>query len=222
MRWRRSPRRPRATRSSACSERGQPVFTRDIAMGGQVHLDALHARAGGGRGSTSRRLGASCAGSCPTDVSADQVATVLREASAPARPRGSQDHRLLPGDRARREAEPVVLSGGAWQAVGLVDLLASGIRGAGRRVRSVPARDAAEPRAGRRRGRPGLRRGGRVSRCGRKATDDPGQPARQTSPGAAPGARVAAAGPAVGRSSGWACCSARPSASAGGGSTSSP
>ena len=41
----------------------------------------------------------------------------------------------------------IVLSGGAWQAVGLVDLLGERVRRAGRRVRSVPPRDAAEPRA---------------------------------------------------------------------------
>ena len=65
-----------------------------------------------------------------------------------ARARGSQDRRLLPRDGAGREAvSRVVLSGGAYQAVGLVDLLAERIRRAGGRVRSVPARDASEPGA---------------------------------------------------------------------------
>ena len=35
------PRRPRAITIVCLLERGEPVFTRDISIGGQVHVDAL-------------------------------------------------------------------------------------------------------------------------------------------------------------------------------------
>jgi len=105
-------------------ERGEPIFTRDISIGGQVHLAALlkeFGPAGVDELAAKRMLH----GQYPNDVGADQVAGVLREASAQLvlEVRKTVDfyRATSPIDRLSR----VVLSGGAWQAVGLVDLLAS-------------------------------------------------------------------------------------------------
>ena len=86
-------------------ERGEPVFTRDISIGGQVHLDAV-LRELGGSGVDELAAKRILHGQFPQDVSPDQVATVLREASAPARARGAQDDRLLSRHGACREAQP--------------------------------------------------------------------------------------------------------------------
>jgi len=105
-------------------ERGEPIFTRDISIGGHVHLAALLKEFGpsGVDELAAKRM---LHGQYPPDVSADQVASVLREASAQLvlEVRKTVDfyRATSPIDRLSR----VVLSGGAWQAVGLVDLLAS-------------------------------------------------------------------------------------------------
>jgi type IV pilus assembly protein PilM len=105
-------------------ERGEPIFTRDISIGGQVHLNALlkeFGPAGVDELAAKRMLH----GQYPAEISADQVAGVLREASAQLvlEVRKTVDfyRATSPADRLSR----VVLSGGAWEAVGLVDLLAS-------------------------------------------------------------------------------------------------
>jgi len=105
-------------------ERGEPIFTRDISIGGQVHLAALIKEFGptGVDELTAKRM---LHGQYPAEVGADQAAAVLREASAQLvlEVRKTVDfyRATSPIDRLSR----VVLSGGAWQAVGLVDLLAS-------------------------------------------------------------------------------------------------
>ena len=105
-------------------ERGEPIFTRDISVGGQVHLDALNKEFGpaGIDELTTRRM---LHGQYPSGVSAEQVAGVLRDASAQLvlEVRKTVDfyRATSPIERLSR----VVLSGGAWEAVGLVDLLAS-------------------------------------------------------------------------------------------------
>lgn len=105
-------------------ERGEPIFTRDISIGGQVHLDAL-LRDFGSAGVDELGAKRILHGQFPADVDADQVATVLREASAQLvlEVRKTIDfyRATAPVERLSR----VVLSGGAWEAVGLVDLLAS-------------------------------------------------------------------------------------------------
>jgi len=104
-------------------ERGEPIFTRDISIGGQIHLNALLKEFGaaGVDELAARRM---LNGQYPPDISADQVAGVLREASAQLvlEIRKTVDfyRATSPVDRLSR----VVLSGGAWQAVGLMDLLA--------------------------------------------------------------------------------------------------
>lgn len=104
-------------------ERGEPIFTRDISIGGQVHLNALLKEFGpaGVDELTAKRM---LHGQYPGEVGADQVAAVLRDASAQLvlEVRKTVDfyRATSPIDRLSR----VVLSGGAWQAVGLVDLLA--------------------------------------------------------------------------------------------------
>jgi type IV pilus assembly protein PilM len=105
-------------------ERGEPIFTRDISIGGQVHLTALLKEFGpaGIDELAARRM---LHGQYPPEISADQVAGVLREASAQLvlEIRKTVDfyRATSPVDRLSR----IVLSGGAWQAVGLMDLLAS-------------------------------------------------------------------------------------------------
>ena len=105
-------------------ERGEPIFTRDISIGGEVHLNAILKEFGpaGIDELAARRM---LHGQYPSEVSADQVAGVLRDASAQLvlEVRKTVDfyRATSPIDRLSR----VVLSGGAWQAVGLVDLLAS-------------------------------------------------------------------------------------------------
>ena len=105
-------------------ERGEPIFTRDISAGGQTHLEALLKEFGpvGVDELAARRM---LNGQYPSDVSADQVAGVLRDASAQlvVEIRKTVDFykATSPIDRLSR----LVLSGGAWEAVGLVDLLAS-------------------------------------------------------------------------------------------------
>jgi type IV pilus assembly protein PilM len=105
-------------------ERGEPIFTRDISIGGQVHLAALLKEFGpvGIDELAAKRM---LHGQYPSEISPDQVAGVLREASAQLvlEVRKTVDfyRATSPIDRLSR----VVLSGGAWQAVGLVDLLAS-------------------------------------------------------------------------------------------------
>ncbi len=105
-------------------ERGEPIFTRDISVGGQVHLDALLKEFSptGVDELAARRM---LHGQYPSGVGADQVATVLRDSSAQLvlEVRKTVDfyRATSPIDRLSR----VVLSGGAWEAVGLVDLLAS-------------------------------------------------------------------------------------------------
>ena len=105
-------------------ERGEPIFTRDISIGGQVHVAALLKEFGpsGVDELAAKRM---LHGQYPADVAADQAASVLRDASAQLvlEVRKTVDfyRATSPIDRLSR----VVLSGGAWEAVGLVDLLAS-------------------------------------------------------------------------------------------------
>jgi type IV pilus assembly protein PilM len=105
-------------------ERGEPIFTRDISIGGQVHVDAVLRDLGpaGVTDAAARRI---LEGQFPSDVNPDQVAGILREASAQLvlEVRKTVDfyRATAPVERLSR----IVLSGGAWQAVGLVDLLAS-------------------------------------------------------------------------------------------------
>lgn len=105
-------------------ERGEPIFTRDISIGGHIHVDALRRDLG------SAELGEEAAnrilhGEFPRDVNPEQVAGVLREASAQL---VLEVRKTIDFYRATAPVEKlsrIVLSGGAWQAVGLVDLLAS-------------------------------------------------------------------------------------------------
>jgi type IV pilus assembly protein PilM len=105
-------------------ERGEPVFTRDISIGGQVHLDGLVRELGpqGVDDLTGKRI---LHGQLPNDVNQDTVSTVLRDASTQLvmEIRKTIDfyRATAPIDRLSR----IVLSGGAWQAAGLVDMLAS-------------------------------------------------------------------------------------------------
>jgi type IV pilus assembly protein PilM len=105
-------------------EHGQPAFTRDIAIGGQVHVEAILRELGptGLDELAARRI---LHGQFPNDVSPDQVAAVLREASAQL---VQEVRKTVDFYRATAPVEKlsrIVVSGGAYQAVGLVDLFAS-------------------------------------------------------------------------------------------------
>jgi len=103
-------------------ERGEPVFTRDISIGGQVHIEALQ-----------RELGASGVdelaakrilhGQFPDDLSPDQVAAVLREASAQLVLEVRKTVDFYRATAPVEQVNRIVVSGGAYEAVGLVDLL---------------------------------------------------------------------------------------------------
>ncbi len=105
-------------------EKGEPVFTRDISIGGQIHLESIQRELGpsGVDEMAAKRI---LHGQFPGDMSPDQVAAVLREASAQL---VLEVRKTVDFYRATAPVEKlsrVVLSGGAYQAVGLVDLLAS-------------------------------------------------------------------------------------------------
>ncbi|HEX5214961.1 MAG TPA: type IV pilus assembly protein PilM [Vicinamibacterales bacterium] len=105
-------------------EKGEPVFTRDISIGGQVHIDAVMRELGhtGIDELAARRI---LHGQFPSDVLPEQVAAVLREASAQL---VLEVRKTVDFYRATAPVEKlsrIVVSGGAYQAVGLVDLLAS-------------------------------------------------------------------------------------------------
>jgi type IV pilus assembly protein PilM len=105
-------------------EKGEPVFTRDISIGGQVHVDAI-VRDLGATGIDAAAANRILSGQFPPDVSPEQVAAVLREASAQL---VLEVRKTVDFYRATAPVEKlsrVVVSGGAYQAVGLVDLLAS-------------------------------------------------------------------------------------------------
>jgi len=105
-------------------EHGEPIFTRDISIGDQIHLDALLQDLGpmGVDEMAARRI---LHGQFPPGIDADQVASVLREASGQI---VNEVRKTIDFYRATAPVEKlgrIVVSGGAWQAVGLVDQLAS-------------------------------------------------------------------------------------------------
>jgi len=113
-------------------EKGEPVFTRDISIGGQVHIDAVMRELGhtGLDELAARRI---LHGQFPSDVLPEQVAAVLREASAQL---VLEVRKTVDFYRATAPVEKlsrIVVSGGAYQAVGQhanPDLSASGFRAA--------------------------------------------------------------------------------------------
>jgi type IV pilus assembly protein PilM len=102
-------------------EHGQLVFTRDIAMGGRLHSEALMRELG----VDEMTAGEIQLGHPPREVSRDQAATVLRDVSSQLvhEIRKSVDfyRATAPVDKLSR----LVLSGGACQAEGLGDLLSA-------------------------------------------------------------------------------------------------
>jgi type IV pilus assembly protein PilM len=104
-------------------ERGEPVFTRDISIGGQVHLDMLQ-RDLAGQGvddMVARRI---LHGQFPPGVGPEQITAILREASAQIVLEVRKTIDFYRATAPIEQLSRVVLSGGAWQAVGLSDLLA--------------------------------------------------------------------------------------------------
>ena len=104
-------------------EVGELVFSRDISIGGQIHLDALLRELGpGGLDElTARRI---LHGQIPGDLSGEQVEAVLREASAQLVLEVRKTVDFYRATAPIEKISRVVLSGGAYQAVGLIELLA--------------------------------------------------------------------------------------------------
>jgi type IV pilus assembly protein PilM len=103
-------------------ENGEPVFTRDISIGGQTHVDGLLRELGplGVDELAAKRI---LHGQFPNDVNAEQVSSVLREASSQL---VLEIRKTVDFYRATAPVEKLnrlVVSGGGWQAVGLVDML---------------------------------------------------------------------------------------------------
>ena len=99
------PRRPRRRRSCACSRKGEPVFTRDISIGGQVHVDAIM-RDLGPTGVDDAGGQADPARSVPDRREPRAGGGRAARGQRAARARSAQDGGLLPRDRAGREAQP--------------------------------------------------------------------------------------------------------------------
>ncbi len=105
-------------------EGGEPVFTRDISIGGQIHLDAL-LREFGPQGVDEFAAKRMLRGQFPSDVHQDQVTATLREASAQL---VMEVRKTIDFYRATAPVEKlsrVVVSGGGSDAAGLADLLAA-------------------------------------------------------------------------------------------------
>lgn len=105
-------------------ERAEPVFTRDISIGGQVHVDTL-LREFGSQGLDELGAKRILNGQYPAGVDTERIASVLRDASGQLvlEVRKTMDffRATSPVERVSR----IVLSGGGWQALGLVDQLAA-------------------------------------------------------------------------------------------------
>ena len=102
-------------------ERGDPVFSRHIPLGGQAHLDALM-REGEIDDAAAREM---LHGRISKRLNEKKITGVLREASAHL---ASEIRKSIDFYReSEREAKlgRVAVSGGAWQAAGLFDLLKS-------------------------------------------------------------------------------------------------
>jgi type IV pilus assembly protein PilM len=100
-------------------ERGQLAFTRDISIGGRVYADALQRELGLDAAAAERLQ----RGQVPPEVTREQVAALLRETSTQL---VLEIRKTIDFYRATAPIENlgrIVLSGGAWGAEGLVDLL---------------------------------------------------------------------------------------------------
>jgi type IV pilus assembly protein PilM len=105
-------------------ERGQPVFTRDIAVGGHLHMDAVTRELGplGVDDLTARRI---LHGQFPANVSPEQVSHVLRQASQQIVLEVKNTIDFYRATAPVEKLSRIVVSGGACDAVSLVDLLGS-------------------------------------------------------------------------------------------------
>jgi type IV pilus assembly protein PilM len=104
-------------------KRGEPVFTRDIALGGQAHLEAIK-QALRAKGVDERRARSIFRGQSSSDLTREQVAAALRQASKTlaAEVRRTVEFYRTTAPAAEKLGR-VVLSGGACEAVGLSEQL---------------------------------------------------------------------------------------------------
>ncbi len=103
-------------------ERGDPVFSRHIPLGGQTHIEALMREGGVDEGAAREMLH----GNIPKRLNEKRITAVLRESSAQlaAEIRNTIEF-YRESDREAASLGRVVVSGGAWQAAGLFDTLKS-------------------------------------------------------------------------------------------------
>jgi type IV pilus assembly protein PilM len=105
-------------------EQGEPIFTRDIALGGQAHVDALM-RDSATQGLDELAIRRILHGTLPSGVDADRVHTVLKDASTQLVREVRKSIEFFKTSAPVERLTRVILSGGAWEATGLVDLLTS-------------------------------------------------------------------------------------------------
>jgi type IV pilus assembly protein PilM len=105
-------------------EQGEPTFTRDIALGGQAHVDAL-LRDPVTKGLDELALKRILHGNMPPGADGEHVAKVLHEASASLVREVRKTIEFFQTSSPVERLSRVILSGGAWEAAGLVDLLTS-------------------------------------------------------------------------------------------------
>jgi type IV pilus assembly protein PilM len=105
-------------------ENGEPAFTRDISIGGQVHLEAIMRELGpsGVDELAARRI---LHGQFPAGMGAEEVAAVLHDASAQLVLEVRKTVDFYRATAPVEKLDRVMVSGGAYQAVGLLDLLAA-------------------------------------------------------------------------------------------------
>jgi type IV pilus assembly protein PilM len=103
-------------------EQGEPIFTRDIALGGQAHIDALM-RDPSMQGLDELAVRRALHGTLPGGVDADRVQTVLKDASMQLIREVRKSIDFFRTSATVERLTRVILSGGAWEAAGLVDLL---------------------------------------------------------------------------------------------------
>jgi type IV pilus assembly protein PilM len=103
-------------------DHGEPVFTRDIALGGQLHVDAVR-KATSTQAVDDMGVLRILRGQIPPNVDADHMTKVMRDASTQLVLEVRKTIEFFQASSPIERLTRVILSGGAWEAAGLVDLL---------------------------------------------------------------------------------------------------
>jgi type IV pilus assembly protein PilM len=103
-------------------DRGEPIFTRDIALGGQLHVEAVR-KATTAQAIDDMGVLRILRGQMPPNVDADQMTKVMHDASAQLVLEIRKTIEFFQATAPIERLTRVILSGGAWEAAGLVDQL---------------------------------------------------------------------------------------------------